>query len=245
MVGRVVSLRVESLHSIFDSPDRLKLQDAYSEHALFSLSCVFPETGPGARFTSLYNADNRNLKNVKNNERRHKLVVQGRSGVGRFLCSMPQTSHDLMSFEVDVPLAEASLMVVVVNGVYSQVADRNPPIRSFKRTLVIIPEGSGSCITNEQLYLTNATTDQVKKAFKESPAPATEPQPVAVAITSAEAQQKEAMAVKFSEASGMLPHYSLVCLEENGWDFEKAAAMFTQLKAENKIPAEYFPQLQS
>ena len=57
---------------------------------------------------------------------------------------------------------QASLMVVVVCGVYSQIADRNPPIRSFKRTLVIIPEGNGYCITNEQLFLTNATVDQIK-----------------------------------------------------------------------------------
>lgn len=53
-------------------------------------------------------------------------------------------------------------MVAVVSGVFSQVADRSPPIRSFTRTLVIVPEGSGYCITNEQLYLTNATVDQIK-----------------------------------------------------------------------------------
>ena len=53
-------------------------------------------------------------------------------------------------------------MVVVVSGVYSQIADRNPPFRSFKRTMIIIPEGNGYCITNEQLYITNATVDQIK-----------------------------------------------------------------------------------
>lgn len=236
----LVTVFLQEYYKIFDSTDRLKLQEAYSQHALLSLSCNFPESGPGARFTSLYNAENRNLKKITNNERRYKLVVQGRNNIGKFLSSLPQTNHDLMSFEVDVPLAEATLMVVVVSGVYSQIADRNPPIRSFKRTMIIIPEGSGYCITNEQLYLTNATVDQVKKAFKEPPAK--DPQPVPV--PNVEVQQKEAMALKFSEASGMLPCYSLQCLEENEWDFEKAAAVFTKLKAENKIPPEYFPPSQ-
>lgn len=45
----------------------------------------------------------------------------------------------------------------------------------------------------------------MQKAFKESPAK--DPQPVVVA--NAETQQREAMVVKFSEASGMLPCYSL------------------------------------
>lgn len=234
----LVTVFLQEYYKIFDSPDRQKLQEAYSEHALFSLSCTFPESGPGARFTTLYNSDNRNLKKVSNNERRHKLVIQGRSNIGKFLDTLPLTSHDLMSFKVDVPLAEASLIVAVVSGVYSQVADRNPPIRSFTRTLVIIPEGSGYCITNEQLYLTNATVDQIKKAFKE---PAVKEPQSGVKLDEA-AQQKEAMISRFSEASGMLPCYSLQCLEENGWDFDKAATVFTQLKAENKIPPEYFPQ---
>lgn len=30
------------------------------------------------------------------------------------------------------------------------------------------------------------------------------------------------------------------CLEENAWDFNKSAAIFTQLKAQNQIPPEAF-----
>ncbi|XP_071514472.1 nuclear RNA export factor 1-like [Panulirus ornatus] len=241
---------IEQYYQIFDTENRRPLEAAYSVNALFSLVCNFPETGPGARYTNIYLTTNRNLKKVTSTDRRQKLVYQGRKNIGTFLCQLPYTMHDPLSFTVDVPLTDNKLMVVTLSGVFRQLTDRNPPIRSFTRTLTIIPEGTGYCICNEQMHLTTATVDQVKKAFKTPVANIpqsnqqiqTAVENVPVVAQGVLQPVQEAMIAKFSEISGMLPQYSQLCLEENGWDYNKAGEIFTQLKAENKIPPEYFPQ---
>ncbi|KAG7165454.1 Nuclear RNA export factor 1-like 3 [Homarus americanus] len=250
---------IQQYYRIFDTDNRRPLEAAYSENATFSFSCNFPETGPGARYTNIYLTDNRNLKKLTPSDRRHKLVYQGRSIILNYLCRLPYTVHDPLSFCVDVPVADPKLIVVILSGVFRQLADRNPPIRSFTRNIIIIPEGSGFCICNEQLYITTATIDQVKKAFKTpvvSTAQSSEPdtsipststvpeqsQPPSVPQSAPDPGQQQAMVVKFSTESGMLPQFSQLCLEQNGWDFNKAAVMFSQLKMENKIPPEYFAQ---
>lgn len=35
-----------------------------------------------------------------------------------------------------------------------------PPLRYFFRTLVIVPAGTGFCIVNEELHVSNATPEQ-------------------------------------------------------------------------------------
>ncbi|XP_069168462.1 nuclear RNA export factor 1 isoform X2 [Procambarus clarkii] len=237
---------IEQYYQIFDTEDRKPLEAAYSKNALFSLTCHFPDTGPGARLSNLYISDNRNLKKVFASDQRHKLVFQGRSTIGCVLRQLPSTVHDPPSFTLDVPVADPKLIVVTLSGVFRQHADRNPPIRSFTRTLTIIPEGTGFCICNEQLFITRATIDQVKRAFKTPIVPVENIQPVPENVPVPQQDTlvplQEAMILKFSEASGMLPQFSQVCLEQNAWDFNKAGEIFTKLKAENKIPPEYFAQ---
>ncbi|KAK8737504.1 hypothetical protein OTU49_004529, partial [Cherax quadricarinatus] len=246
---------IEQYYQIFDTEDRKPLEAAYSKNALFSLTCNFPDTGPGSRFSNIYLTENRNLKKLGSSNRRQKLVFQGRSAIGNLLCKLPSTVHDPPSFTLDVPVANPKLIVVTLSGVFRQQADRLPPIRSFTRTLTIVPEGTGYCICNEQIYITTATVEQVKKAFNKTRvvAPA---QPIMVSVEQIEpapandpgTQQatllpmQEAMIIKFSEASGMLPQFSQLCLEQNGWDFNKAGEVFLQLKTDNKIPPEYFAQ---
>ena len=43
-----------------------------------------------------------------------------------------------------------------------------------------------------------------------------------------------------STATGMNLEWSARALTENQWNYDKAAAMFQQAKAENKIPPEAF-----
>ncbi|KAK4312904.1 hypothetical protein Pmani_015704 [Petrolisthes manimaculis] len=242
----LISVFLQQYYQIFDSNNRKPLDAAYTQHALFSLTCNFPETGPGAKYTGIYASENRNLRRVRCSDRRNKLMVQGRAAIASVLSSLPHTTHDAASFTIDVSVVEAQLMVAVVSGVFRQVADHSPPIRFFSRSLTIVPEGTGFCIANEQLYITSATVEQIKRAFKE-PAIAPVPTSPTAAVESPASDTnairlKQEMIVKFTEASGMLPQYSELCLEGSGWDYQKAAEMFTKLKAENKIPPEYFPQ---
>lgn len=63
-----------------------------------------------------------------------------------------------------------------VSGVFKEIGSgfKTPPIRAFNRVFIIVAANSGFCIINEQIYISNATEDQMKDAFKvqiESPKP--------------------------------------------------------------------------
>lgn len=56
------------------------------------------------------------------------------------------------------------MLTLIVTGMYKELrtSHKVPPIRHFYRTFVIVPAGSGFCIINEQLHVTNATDEQIK-----------------------------------------------------------------------------------
>lgn len=57
---------------------------------------------------------------------------------------------------------QPQMLVLTVTGMFKELRSGHkvPPIRFFYRTLVIVPAGSGFCIANEELHITNATDDQ-------------------------------------------------------------------------------------
>ena len=114
----------------------------------------------------------------------------------------------------------------------------------------MVPQGSGFCIVNETLYVCAATAINTKKAFvsadctlaavvSKASAPTAGPLPVAVELDLA---SKQSLATAFAAKSGMNLEWSARCLEQNGWDFDKSAAVFSDLKAAGKIPPEAFSQ---
>uniref|UniRef100_A0A0L8I879 TAP-C domain-containing protein n=3 Tax=Octopus bimaculoides TaxID=37653 RepID=A0A0L8I879_OCTBM len=48
------------------------------------------------------------------------------------------------------------------------------------------------------------------------------------------------MVSQFSAQSEMNAEYSLECLQQNNWEYEKAAQVFLNLKTNGKIPLEAF-----
>ncbi|EFX78819.1 hypothetical protein DAPPUDRAFT_53091, partial [Daphnia pulex] len=52
--------------------------------------------------------------------------------------------------------------------------------------------------------------------------------------------QQQQMIATFSEQSGMDSRWSFKCLEDCGWDYDRAAYVFTELKGTFKIPLAAF-----
>ena len=138
-------------------------------------------------------------------------------------------------------------MLLNVTGIFKELRSghKTTPIRHFCRTLVIVPAGSGFCIANEQLHVTNATESQIKNAFKtpiiQTTQPAVElnvaPVPASPIIDN---NTKQQMIQTMSQQSGMNIQWSQKCLEETNWDFNRAAYIFTELQKQGTIPAEAF-----
>ncbi|XP_069679720.1 nuclear RNA export factor 1 [Periplaneta americana] len=244
---------LEQYYQIYDSDDRQPLINAYHNDALFSITSTYPPGQSSTTNSKLANyiSDSRNLLRVKDNIRRQRLLYQGKMSVITCLTKLPKTQHDPLSFAVDLSVCTPQLMMLTVSGVFLEPSPtRNQALRSFNRVFVIVPFGEGFCIVNEELFVTNATDEQTKAAFKtppvvmSPPTPAPTPVPVAVAGSPHGAliddNTKQQMVEAFAAQSGMNLSWTKKCLDETNWDFNHATYVFTQLKEQGKVPAEAF-----
>ena len=105
------------------------------------------------------------------------------------------------------------------------------------RCFVVVPAGTaGFNIINETLFVSQATDLTKRKAFLTQPVTSQPTTSTAVV----DDNTKQSLATSFSQKSGMNLTSSAQCLEQNNWDFDKAAQAFSDAKAKGLIPPEYF-----
>ncbi|XP_015272332.1 PREDICTED: nuclear RNA export factor 1 [Gekko japonicus] len=231
---KVLILRfLQQYYAIYDSGDRQGLLDAYHDGACCSLSIpVSIQNNPGRSPLGEYFKNSRNVKRLKDPAMRFRLLKHTRLNVVAFLNELPKTQHDINSFVVDVCVQTSTLLCFTLSGVFKEVDGKNrESMRAFTRVFIAVPaSNNGLCIVNDQLFIRKATNEEIRKAFvMPAPTPSSSPVPT----LSAEQQE---MLQNFSLQSGMNLEWSQKCLSDNDWDYAHAARVFTQLKAEGKIP---------
>ncbi|TNN40148.1 Nuclear RNA export factor 1 [Liparis tanakae] len=232
---KVLILRfLTQYYSIYDSGDRQSLLDAYHDGASLSLTTPYTTQNPSRSSLGEYHKDTRNLKRIKDSTVRFRLLKHTRLNVVAFLNELPKTQHDIASFNVDVNTFTNTLLSFTVSGVFKEVAvdgKSRESTMAFSRVYVTVPAGNaGLCIVNDQLFIRMATTEEIRRAFvAPAPTPSSSPVPTLTA-------PQQEMLTAFSQKSGMNLEWSQKCLLDNEWDFNKAAQVFTQLKADGKIP---------
>lgn len=165
---------------------------------------------------------------------RFRLLKHTRLNVVAFLNELPKTQHDIASFNVDVNTYTNTLLSFTVSGVFKEVVvdgKSRESTMAFSRVFITVPAGtSGLCIVNDHLFIRMATTEEIRKAFvAPAPTPSSSPVPTLTA-------PQQEMLTAFSQKSGMNLEWSQKCLQDNEWDFNRAAQIFTQLRSEGKIP---------
>lgn len=112
--------------------------------------------------------NNRNILRLRDQEQRCQMLKIGRLPVVTFLTQLPATQHDPQSLCVDLTFKSNNLIILTVTGVFKEKTsnEKNFLLRSFQRTLIIVPSGTGFCIRNEMLHINSTTHMQEKKAFK-------------------------------------------------------------------------------
>uniref|UniRef100_A0AAZ3Q1K4 Nuclear RNA export factor 1 n=1 Tax=Oncorhynchus tshawytscha TaxID=74940 RepID=A0AAZ3Q1K4_ONCTS len=216
-------------YSVYDSGNRQPLLDAYHDGASFSLSLPSSQNPNSLRE---YHKDSRNIKRLKDPSTRFRLLKHTRLNVVALLNELPKTQHDSASFNVDVNTYTTTLLSFTVSGMFKEVDGKSPDaVRAFSRVFIAVPAGiSGLCIVNDELFVRIATTEEIQHAFAATaPTPSSSPVPILTA-------PQQEMLSAFSLKSGMNLEWSEKCLQDNEWDFNKAAQIFTQLKIEGKIP---------
>ncbi|KAF7271883.1 hypothetical protein GWI33_015302 [Rhynchophorus ferrugineus] len=253
---------LEQYYLIYDTENRQPLLQAYHENAVFSYTMCHPSGSLGkdknSAWLNWYQTDNRNLLKVSDSDRRTKLLRQGQLSVVSFLQEMPLSKHDIHSFTIDLTLFTPTMICLTISGMFKELKSGHkvPPIRYFFRTLVIVPVGSGFCISNDELHITNATANQAKEAFKTpslpSPLPGTAAppstpvaspviQPVAAGIpTILDEATKQELVKQVALQTGMNWEFSTQCLDGNNWNLAEASAAFQKLQSQGSIPPEAF-----
>jgi len=230
--GVIVCKFLEEYFKAYDSDSRQPLLDAYHEEAVMSMSAL----GSIEKMPA-YIPESRNLKRVYE-KKRHDLLRSGKLQIVAFLSKLPKTEHDLSTFTLDVPFTSPSLMTFTVTGLFRERDTRlKECIRHFNRCFIVVPQGSGFCIINETLFISTATDLSTRRAFVNPPPAAA---PVSSPAPALDAAAQQAMALRFSELSGMNIEWSGKCLVENSWNFDAAAVIFQEAKAAGKIPPEAF-----
>ncbi|KAK7131013.1 hypothetical protein R3I94_016221 [Phoxinus phoxinus] len=230
-IKNIIHCFLQHYYSIYDSGNRQPLLDGYHDGATFSLSIPFIAQNPSKGSLGEYQKDSRNLKRMKDPTTRFRLIKHTRLNVVAFLSELPKTQHDIASFNVDVNTYTATLLAFTVSGVFKEMDCKSrETYRAFSRVFIAVPAGIGLCIVNDELFVRNATTEEIRRAFV---APA--PTPSSSPVPTLSAPQQEMLAA-FSQKSGMNLEWSQKCLQDNDWDFDRAAQIFTGLKAQGKIP---------
>uniref|UniRef100_A0A182JAF5 NTF2 domain-containing protein n=1 Tax=Anopheles atroparvus TaxID=41427 RepID=A0A182JAF5_ANOAO len=241
---------LEQYFIIYDSDNRQPLLEAYHEHAVMSLTVNTYQQNNHQKMGA-YMSANRNIKHKTDLDTRCRLLKQGRLQVVSYLSELPLTKHDLQSFAVDLTLFTPHMLLLSVTGVFKE---RKPtggtePLRSFHRSLVIVPLGSGFCIRNDIIHINNTVRSQDDKCFKQPaelaptasvPATAAGAGAVHAPPTAPDDNTKLQMVQALAAQSNMNLDWSRRCLEETNWDYRRAEHAFSELQKQNRIPPEAF-----
>lgn len=137
------------------------------------------------------------------------------------------------------------MIVLTVTGLFKErnTNSKAEYVRTFQKTLVVVPNNGGFCIMNELMHINNASQIQSRNAFK-TPiiTPAVMPtSPIQLqAPGGPDDATKMQMIQAMSQQSNMNAEWSRKCLEETSWDFQRAGFVFSELFKQNKIPPEAF-----
>uniref|UniRef100_A0A8C8HW17 NTF2 domain-containing protein n=1 Tax=Oncorhynchus tshawytscha TaxID=74940 RepID=A0A8C8HW17_ONCTS len=215
---------LQQYYSVYDSGDRQPLLDAYHDGATFSLSMFITMQNPSRCSLGDYHKDTRNLKKLKDPSTRFRLLKHTRLNVVAFLNELPKTHHDTASLNVDVNTFTSLTMSLFLSFTLVEGKSRDS-VRAFSRVFITVPAGGTSlCIVNDELFVRNATTEEIRRAFV---APA--PTPSSSPVPTLSAPQQEMLSA-FSLKSGMNLEWS-----QNGCGSDFSGPSSRQLKALKRL----------
>ncbi|CAL1680069.1 unnamed protein product [Lasius platythorax] len=226
---------LQQYFTIFDSENRQFLLNAYEERAYLSVTIATSYKLNG------YLLNSRNLFRIHDTAKRQKLLKYGRLPVVSFISQMPQTRHLLDTFTMDIVLAAQTMMFITITGYFQELNYKEQPIRHFNRTFIIVPEGDGYCIRNEQLHINQPTEAQLEQLSQQIRPKTPELLPTAKPIASKLSENvRQQMIVTLSQQTNMKMEWSLKCLQEMQWNYDNALSAFQEFFKRGQIPSEAF-----
>lgn len=141
------------------------------------------------------------------------------------------------------------MMFITITGYFQELDNKEQPIRHFNRTFIIVPEGRGYCIRNEQLHISQPPEAQLKQLNQQLNSQPTQPEVSALLPqTSTQSAKpielnediKQQMTLTLSQQTNMNLEWSLKCLQETQWNYDNALSAFQEFFKRGQIPSEAF-----
>jgi len=141
-------------------------------------------------------------------------------------------------------------MFITITGYFQQLDNKEELIRYFNRTFIIVPEGEGYCIRNEQLHISQPSEVQLKELHQQlNQLNTQQTQPETQTLSSTETKPvptelddevKKQMTLMLSQQTNMNLEWSLKCLQETQWIYDNAIAAFQEFFKRGQIPPQAF-----
>lgn len=256
-VGGVGANFVTQFFALYDSNRTGFLSQFYDPHSKFSLAINM--TAPRSAEVSVpvqpwseYTKHSRNLLKINHLNARMTRQYKGVQDIQAVWETLPATRHPDLHTQGDKYMIECCTvsglpdltgqaphgvdgLMITIHGEFEDQAPNNAEksLRSFTRNFVLGPGAPGGPqirVVSDMLSL---------RGWAPLPHPVTPeaPQPHSTLTPEQQVlQQQEAIATQLTEKTGMTLEYSGMCLNETGWDLEKAFIAFTANKA--ALPAE-------
>ncbi|KAE9523233.1 hypothetical protein AGLY_016369 [Aphis glycines] len=148
---------------------RQMVSEAYHENSTLTLSSSFLLKNIKGSLSQYLPKSRNFLKNNRNQQERGRYLHKGKENIINFLEKLPKSKHDLGSFIVDVPLANAAMIQIILNGVFAEdfkETNHRHVYRSFCRTFCIVPVGSGWSIISDMFFVTLVTDELLLESSK-------------------------------------------------------------------------------
>ncbi|XP_029329340.1 nuclear RNA export factor 2-like isoform X2 [Mus caroli] len=222
---------------MYDSEERQGLLNIYHDQACFSLTIPFNPSDPDLNSMCGYFKDENDMKNFKEFHIQRQLLKYTKQDIVECLKGFPQTLHAFSSFQVNICFQMETMLCFSVCGLFKEEGTPKECVRAFMRIFIaVLGRNSNMCIVNDQLFVRNPSSEEIHSAF-------VIPSPTSYSnFKLVLSQEQQRMVQAFSTQSGMKLEWSQKCLEDNKWDYTRAAEVFTMLQTKCKIPKEFFKQ---
>ncbi|KAL6090306.1 hypothetical protein STEG23_029494, partial [Scotinomys teguina] len=221
---------LQEYYLIYDYGERQGLLSVYHDQACFSLTIPFDPSDPDLSVICGYFKDDVDTKNPKKIHLQRQLLKYTKENIVDCIRALPKTVHASSSFQVDMRFQTETMLCFSVSGLFKEVEGSSEGcIRAFMRTFIatLDERSSNLCIVNDQLFVRNPSPDEIQGAF-------VIPLPTSCSgFKFILSQEQQRMVQAFSTQSGMKLEWSLKCLEDNKWDYTRAAEAFTSLQVKS------------
>ncbi|XP_006166129.1 nuclear RNA export factor 2-like, partial [Tupaia chinensis] len=218
---------LKQYYMIYDSRDRQSLLCAYHDEACFSLTIPSKLKNPDPRSLCEYFKESSNMRKLKDPYPWRQLMKHTKQDIVDTLSVLPKTQHDLSSFVVDMWFQTELMVCFSVNGVFKEVEGKSHgSVHAFTRTFIAMPTSNFSlCIVNDKLFVWDSSPQGIQRNFS---IPKFKPSSSSIPNLS---QEQQDMVRAFSAQSGMNLEWCQQFLQNNHWDYKRAAQVLALSKA--------------